>query len=174
MLRFWGSSMPQRGDYAREICYFVVVHASPFSPCNLYVLFTSHFQLIYSGLSWRHRSFLLPRSQCCVQRMYIYVLCMYVCKVYSLLRAYTTTIPHRDIYHTLLGMVCVCVCVFSSPSFWTSSSLDILAGVTQAQGHTGFFIHLPSAVRALFFFARRIQPFLSLVDREIEFCVLTI
>ena len=38
----------------------------------------------------------------------------------------------------------------------------------------GFLIHLLSAVRALIFFARRIQPFLSLVDREVEFCVLTI
>ena len=41
------------------------------------------------------------------------------------------------------------------------------------EGHTGFLIHLPSAVRALIFVARRIQPFLSLVDREVEFCVLT-
>ena len=39
---------------------------------------------------------------------------------------------------------------------------------------TGFFTHLPSAVRALIFLAREIQPFLSLVDREVEFCVLTI
>ena len=69
--------------------------------------------------------------------------------------------------------VAMCVCVFSH-SFWTSSSLDVPAGVTQEEGHTGFFIHLPSAVRALIFLARRIQPFLSLVDREVEFCVLTI
>ena len=68
----------------------------------------------------------------------------------------------------------VCVCVFSFHSFWTSSSLDVPAGVTQEEGHTGFFIHLFSAVRALIFPARRIQPFLSLVDREVEFCVLTI
>ena len=67
----------------------------------------------------------------------------------------------------------VCGCVFSSHSFWTSSSLDVPAGVTQ-EGHTGFFIHLLSAVRALIFLARRIQPLLSLVDREVEFCVLTI
>ena len=60
------------------------------------------------------------------------------------------------------------MCVFSSHSFWTSSSLDVPAGVTQEEGHTGFFIHLPSAVRALIFLARRIQPFLSLVDREVE------
>ena len=66
-----------------------------------------------------------------------------------------------------------CVCVFSSHPFWTPSSLDIPAGVTQEEGHTGVLIHLPSAVRALIFVARRIQPFLSLVDREVEFCVLT-
>ena len=51
--------------------------------------------------------------------------------------------------------------------------MDVPAGVTQEEGHTGFFIHL-SAVRALIFLARKIQPFLSLVDREVEFCVLTI
>ena len=67
------------------------------------------------------------------------------------------------------------VCVFSSHLFWTSSSLDMPAGVTQEEGHTGFLIRPPSAVRAviLIFLARRIQPFLSLVDREVEFCVLT-
>ena len=42
-----------------------------------------------------------------------------------------------------------------------------------SRGHTGF-LHLPSAVLALIFLARRIQAFLSLVDREVEFCVLTI
>ena len=42
----------------------------PLYPCNLYLLFASHFRLIYSGLiSWRHRIFFLPRSQYCVQRM---------------------------------------------------------------------------------------------------------
>ena len=66
------------------------------------------------------------------------------------------------------------VCLYSSCSFWISSSLDVPAGVTQEEGHTGFLIHLLSAVRALIFLARRIQPFLSLVDREVEFCVLTI
>ena len=65
-----------------------------------------------------------------------------------------------------------CVCVFSSHSFWTS--MDVPAGVTQEEGNTGFSIHLLSAVLALIFLARRIQPFLSLIDREVEFCVLTI
>ena len=50
--------------------------------------------------------------------------------------------------------------------------MDVPAGVTQ-EGDTGFSIHL-SAVLALIFLARRIQPFLSLVDRGVEFCVLTI
>ena len=67
--------------------------------------------------------------------------------------------------------MCVCVCVFSSHSFWTSSSLDVPAGVTQEEGYTEFLIHFLSAVRALIFLARRIQPFLSLVDRDVEFCV---
>ena len=78
------------------------------------------------------------------------------------------------VYYSLNNnRIWVCVCVFSSHPFWTSSSLDVPAGVTQEEGHTGFLIHLPSAVRALIFVARRIQPFLSLVDREVEFCVLT-
>ena len=47
------------------------------------------------------------------------------------------------------------------------------AGVTQEKGHTGFLIHLPPAVLALIFLAGRIQPFLSLVDRENKFCVQT-
>ena len=52
--------------------------------------------------------------------------------------------------------------------------MDVLAGVTQEEGHTGFLIHLPSAMLALIFLAKMIQPFLSLVDREVEFCILTI
>ena len=62
-------------------------------------------------------------------------------------------------------------------TFWTSSSLNHLpAGVTQEGGYTGFLIHLlpPSAMHAFIFLARRIQPFLSLIDREVELCVLTI
>ena len=70
----------------------------------------------------------------------------------------------------------ICLCVFKEKSelFWTLSSLDVPAGVTQEEGHTGFLIHLLSAVRALIFPAGRIQPFLFFVGREAEFCVLTI
>ena len=66
----------------------------------------------------------------------------------------------------------MCVCVFFP--FILDIKLDIPAGVTQKEGQTGFFIHIPSAVRPLIFPARKIQPFLSLVDCELEFCVLTI
>ena len=52
--------------------------------------------------------------------------------------------------------------------------MDVPAGVTQEEGHTGFLIHLLSVVRAFIFLTRRIQPLLSLVGREVEFCVLTI
>ena len=45
--------------------------------------------------------------------------------------------------------------------------VDVLDGVTQEEGHAAF-LHLPSAVLALIFIARRIQPFLSLVDREVD------
>ena len=51
--------------------------------------------------------------------------------------------------------------------------VDVPVGVTQKKGHTGF-LHLPSAMLALIFLARRIQPSLSLVDHLVEFCVLTI
>ena len=73
------------------------------------------------------------------------------------------------------GLVVVCLCFLPINSGCTSSSLDVPAGVTQEEGHTGLFlIHLPSEVHAFIFLARRIQPFLSLVDREVEFCVLTV
>ena len=73
----------------------------------------------------------------------------------------------RGFYLVRSTIVCVCVCFF--PSFWTS--MDVPAGVTQEEGNTGFSIQLLSAVLALIFLARRIQPFLSLVDREVEFFV---
>ena len=47
--------------------------------------------------------------------------------------------------------------------------MDVPVGVTQEEDHTGF-LHLPSAVLALIFLARRIQLSLFLVDREVEFC----
>ena len=60
---------------------------------------------------------------------------------------HTVHLPCRDT--KTYGVLCVCV--FSSHSFWTSSSLDVPAGVTQEKGHTGFLIHLLSAVRASIF-----------------------
>ena len=63
-----------------------------------------------------------------------------------------------------------CVCVFSP------FILDIKFVGRTSRGeerHTGFFIHLLSAVRAIILLASRIQPFFFLVDREVGFCVLT-
>ena len=65
--------------------------------------------------------------------------------------------------------VCVCVVI---PFILDVRFVDVPAGVTQAEVHTGF-LHLPSAVLAFIFLAIGIQPFLSLVDHEVEFCVLT-
>ena len=48
--------------------------------------------------------------------------------------------------------------------------MNVPAGVTQEEGNTGV-LHFPSAVLAFIFLARRIQPFLCLVDREVEFCL---
>ena len=66
----------------------------------------------------------------------------------------------------------MCVCMLSSHVLIIPDVrfLDVPAGVTPEEGKTGF-LHLPSAVLAFIFPARRIQPFLSLVDREVEFCV---
>ena len=64
--------------------------------------------------------------------------------------------------------VCVCVCdVF--PFIPDVRLVDLPAGVTQEEGHTELLIHLPYAVLALVFLARRVQSFLSLVDQEVEF-----
>ena len=72
----------------------------------------------------------------------------------------------------------VCVCFLPIHSGhqvrWTYQPGSHRRKVTQEEGHTGFPIHLLSAVRALTFLVRRYQPFLSLVDREVEFCVQTI
>ena len=63
------------------------------------------------------------------------------------------------------------LCVFI-PLILDVRRVDALAGITREESRTGF-LHLPSAVHALIFIARRIQPSFSLVDREVEFCVLT-
>ena len=64
----------------------------------------------------------------------------------------------------ILG-VCVCVVI---PFILDVRLVDVPAGVTQ-----DFSTLLPSAVLALIFIARKIQPSRSLVDREVECCVLT-
>ena len=60
------------------------------------------------------------------------------------------------------------MCVVAIPFIQDVRLVDVSAGLTQEEGRTGF-LHLPSAVLASIFLARRIQLFLSLVDREVEF-----
>ena len=72
-------------------------------------------------------------------------------------------------YKCVFVSVCVCVVI---PFILDVRLVDEPAGVTQEEGHTRL-LHLPSTVLALTFIARRIQPFLSLVGREVEFCVPT-
>ena len=63
--------------------------------------------------------------------------------------------------------MCVCVVI----SFILDDRLvDAPAGVTQEEGHTEY-LHLPSAVLTLKIFRENIQPSLSLVDHDVEFCV---
>ena len=50
--------------------------------------------------------------------------------------------------------------------------VDAPDGGAQEKAHTDSF-YLPSAGLALVFLAKRIQPSLFLVDREVEFCVST-
>ena len=49
-----------------------------------------------------------------------------------------------------LTILCECVYVCFLP-IHSRRQVDVPAGVTQEEGHTGFLIHLPSAVRALIF-----------------------
>ena len=81
------------------------------------------------------------------------------------------TVPQNSTYSStniLYFDMCVCVCVCFLPIHsghqWTYQPESHRREVTQK-----LLIHL-SAVRAFIFLARRIQPFLSLVDREVEFC----
>ena len=67
-------------------------------------------------------------------------------------------------------MLCVCFFPFI---------VDIMFVGRASRGHTGGRSHKishppPFCGACLFFLAARIQPLFSLVDREVEFCVLTI
>ena len=111
-----------------------------------------------------------PTGEACVRIIYVAVEVDKEQKLtpeLSCARLVVSLINKRGVYS-----VCVCVCVVI-PFNLNVRLEDVPAGVTQEEGHTGFLTHLPSAVLALIFLARRIQPFLSLVDREVEFCVLT-
>ena len=71
---------------------------------------------------------------------------------------------HTQYLNRTYSNVCVCVCVRVVIPF----ILDVRLVDTPAWGHKGF-IHLPYPVLALILIARRMQPSLSLVNREVEF-----
>ena len=68
-----------------------------------------------------------------------------------------------------------CVCVFFPFILDVKFVGCTSRGHTGEEGYTRFLIHLPSAVYAFIFLARRVHSaVLSLVDREVDFCALTI
>ena len=67
-------------------------------------------------------------------------------------------------------MDCACVCVLI-PFILDVKLGDAPAGVPQGEGHPEFLL-LPSAVLALTFIASRIQPFLCLFERKVDFWLL--
>ena len=107
---------------------------------------------------------------CFLITLYVYVC---VCVLFTLTDR-VSTIPSNAtssvVYAVAYPVVCACVCaVIPFIILLDIRFVDVPAGVTQEEGHTGF-LHLPPAGLAFIFIARRIQPFLSLVDREVEFC----
>ena len=98
MLRFGGSNMLQRGDYAREICCFVVVHTCSFSlqpTCMYYLLLISGlFTLALTGdIAFFFTAFtMLCSTHVCV---YACSLCMYVkYLVYICVHTTPRHVPH--------------------------------------------------------------------------------
>ena len=77
------------------------------------------------------------------------------CCYFFMFPLFSPTIFDPDANSVLLRAHLCVLCVFSSHSFWTSSSLDVPAGVTQEEDHTGFFIHLLSAVYSSRFYAQK-------------------
>ena len=67
------------------------------------------------------------------------------------------------VWSSHIARVCVCVAILF---ILDVRVVDAPAGITQEEGRTRF-LHISSAVLALIFLGRRIQPSLSLVDREV-------
>ena len=72
-------------------------------------------------------------------------------------------------------MKAIPVCVYVFFSFILTIKFVGRTSRSHTRGRSHRIFHPPSFGGAcLNFIARRIQPFLSLVDRKVEFCVLTI
>ena len=93
--------------------------------------------------------------------------------IYNRILLYGSMAILSYIISTFLIMYCV-VCVYFLPIQPGRRHVRWMyqPGSHRRKCHTGVLSHLSSAVHAFIFLARGIQPFLSLVDREVEFCVL--
>ena len=143
-------------------------------PNNIRLSFP-HPILVWSGHVESTGVVVIDRNYCCSEssESISSIFAKYVVTYFELIFVFSTK-PYRfKLTVLIIPSMLQSVCVFSSRTFWTSSSLDVPAGVTQDEGHTGFFIHLLSAVRASVRLARRIQQFLFLIDREVKFCKAT-
>ena len=70
--------------------------------------------------------------------------------------------------------VFVCCACIVLPFILDVRLVDVPAGVTQEEGHTGFLIHLPSAVLALIFLSREgSSPSFPSSTVKPNFCALT-
>ena len=80
------------------------------------------------------------------------------CIQLQVVHSYSRYFQHAH-FIPLVG-VTMCVICFIFPFILDVWLVDVPAGVTQEEGHAGFLIHLPFAVLASIFLARRTQPFL--------------
>ena len=72
------------------------------------------------------------------------------------------TSPSTEI-EKCIAALSVCLCVFSSHSFWTSNYLDVPAGVTQEEGHTSINISNVTLLGPLFRRCKRLVLFTLLI-----------
>ena len=110
--------------------------------------------------------------------------CMYVC-MYVFIKLHITTqsgpvilviLCHSRMYVCMYVCMCVCmyVCVLSDSVRTASFRMFTRIIYPLPVNYQVFFLITDSIYYLPCFLARRIQPFLSLVDCEVEFCVLTI
>ena len=141
---------PARGQLNRENEYPPVrVRAREFGLTRRVRQFRVSMLISILRLIWCLRGRFLPSSA--TASIYIFETCKYI--VISL----------------CVLLFTVCVCVFFPVKFVGCTSRGHTGGRTHGISHSPSFCG-----SCLFFLPRRIQPFLSIVGHQVEFCVLTI